>query len=367
MYRLLISLLLTLYFTTPAVAGNLLYGTEIWGTLVTIDTTSGKTTIVGNTGQQYVDDMAFTGKDFYAVSFLTVGTRLMRIKLDGSSTVLNDITPYKEVQGIAYGNNTLYGVESQSCNCLLKIDEATSTPTVIGALGYQEVVGIEFAPDGTLYGIQSQPVAGTYSKLLKINITTGKATMVAAINYPGINTIAIDSDGAIYGASEYSKSFVKINTDGTYQVVAYFQNAIRAISFDPPVPIIASIVVPPVITPPVVLPPPPVVLPPAPKEYAVSMEFPPAINLSSKGESKVTIHSTAAVNTSTINVGSIMIANGNMIRYQFIAKGAQYDLNIFYRTNTFALTVGAKTAVTMTANTYNNEKVSAYAITKVLK
>lgn len=109
MKKTIVTMLLLLCFTATAFAGNVLYGTELWGNLVIVSTTNGATTIVGNTGQQYMDDMAFvdSGPFFYGVSYLPQGTRLLKIGMDGSTTVLNDIS-YNEIQGIAYKDGNLY-------------------------------------------------------------------------------------------------------------------------------------------------------------------------------------------------------------------------------------------------------------------
>ena len=66
----------------------------------------------------------------------------------------------------------LYGMDQ---GILTKIDTDTLTATPIGDTGYFALAGLEFGPDGQLYGLSYQT-----DELVKIDLNSGSATVVGS-------------------------------------------------------------------------------------------------------------------------------------------------------------------------------------------
>lgn len=86
---------------------------------------------------------------------------------------------------------TLYTTHSGGSR-LATIDTTTGAGAVIGPFGYNNVWGLSFSPDGTLY-------VATGGQLATVNLATGAATPFGANN--GMQTLQFSSSGALYGAS----------------------------------------------------------------------------------------------------------------------------------------------------------------------
>lgn len=99
-------------------------------------------------------------------------------------------------------------------NTLYRLDLATGRATPIGTgIGFNDVEGLAFAPDGTLYGV-ADGTAGTGSAttdfLIRINTTTGAGTLVGVL--PGLQDtgpngqldygLAFTCDGRLWASSD---------------------------------------------------------------------------------------------------------------------------------------------------------------------
>lgn len=102
-------------------------------------------------------------------------------------------------------DDLLYGIAEGNPDNLVTISVETGIVSTIGPLGMEGIQGLDFAPDGTLYGWD---VLGT--GLVTINPTTGQATDVNSVvgSDSSIQSIAFDSDGVLYGATQ---SLFRIN------------------------------------------------------------------------------------------------------------------------------------------------------------
>ena len=90
---------------------------------------------------------------------------------------------------------------------LVSIDPVTGAGTEGGHHGSIPgfVVGLDFAPDGTLYGATQGSGA-----LVSIDTTTGAATVLHVIPYSCIGDVAVATDGTVYG-SFYSANLIRID------------------------------------------------------------------------------------------------------------------------------------------------------------
>jgi hypothetical protein len=75
---------------------------------------------------------------------------------------------------------------------------------IIGPMGFRRVGAIDFAPDGTLYGVGSD---GTRTVLIRINTTTGQGVLVGPLGLGDANVFVMDiafrpSDGVLFAFAE---------------------------------------------------------------------------------------------------------------------------------------------------------------------
>ena len=116
---------------------------------------------------------------------------LLSISLQNDVEAL-DIHPQTGVIYVASGKDT------SKQGHLYQLNGQTGELTEIGATGFQEIDGLSFAPDGSLWGWASG------DGLVTIDTQSGKATIVA--KYPGeVEDLTWNSDGTIlYGVGNLS-------------------------------------------------------------------------------------------------------------------------------------------------------------------
>jgi PEP-CTERM motif len=156
-------------------------GTALYRT----DSTNGLSTLVGFFGYSSVYGDAFSpsGQLFAMVDSYSPST-LARVNLStGVATPVGAPTGIADLMGIAFApNGTLYGV-SWDTNSLYTLNTGTGAATLLGSLGMPgEVMDLSWDyRNGTMYAIASEGPAG--SLLFKVNLTTGAGTRVT--NIPG--------------------------------------------------------------------------------------------------------------------------------------------------------------------------------------
>jgi hypothetical protein len=109
------------------------------------------------------------------------------------------------VNQVRAASPTVYGSAYTGPNgaaTLYNINPNTGGATSIGAIGFNQVGGIDFNSSGILYGVGKR-VSGGVQVLLQINPTTGAGTEVGATTLTNdVQDIAFrNSDGALYGYS----------------------------------------------------------------------------------------------------------------------------------------------------------------------
>lgn len=114
----------------------------------------------------------------------------------------------------------LYGTtgSGNTASSLYRIDATTGAATLVGAIGFNEVVSIDFNPvDGLLYGISN----GSHT-LITINTTTGAGTAVATL-LPAFQSpdMSFSPTGTLYSWSEPGPdnlNTINITTGATSEV-----------------------------------------------------------------------------------------------------------------------------------------------------
>ena len=113
--------------------------------------------------------------------------------------------------GLANASPIIFATQ-ESNNTLYSMSPTTGALTAVGVMGAgSNHVTIAFAPNGTLYGVDSwNPFSGSYS-LVKIDTNSGLATPVASlvgvVSTRFFTDIAFrDSDGALFGTTDIGGS-----------------------------------------------------------------------------------------------------------------------------------------------------------------
>jgi len=182
---------------------GLLYGIDGGSALLVIDSQTAVGTVVGDPGLADVDALAFgplSGRLFAVdATYPTNPGELYEIDKDtGAATLVTPLTgPSPDplvgtvdphIDGIAFDPSTgvLFGVYSAWArpSYLVTIAPLTGQVTMVGAMGFDDVEGLSFAPGGTLYGVLGDSGAigdasqGSFEGLVVIDTQTGQAAVV---------------------------------------------------------------------------------------------------------------------------------------------------------------------------------------------
>lgn len=212
----------TMGFSNP-VGTFTLYGEDSQSNLYTINKQTGRATLIGSTGFRNITDIAFSPRGIlYGVTpdsllvinasnaftfnvgslgvndavaaiadsdlALLVGTRsgqLLRV-ITGTGIAL-PIGSYGSSLGssgdlVIASDGTLLGSafrEGSSSDFLVRIDKRTGRATIIGAIGFRDVLGLAFDSDGTLYGAANGNGRGTPT-LIRIDPRTGQGIAIGS-------------------------------------------------------------------------------------------------------------------------------------------------------------------------------------------
>lgn len=121
---------------------------------------------------------------------------------------------------------------------LATIDPKTGRATMFGEpVEKLSVMGLEFAPDGTLYGVgDANPASPTFNTLYTVDQKTGAFTAVGSTGVPAPNFImdlAFDARGTLYGASMYSLFTIDRKTGTATKVVDFVGGGVvMGLAFD---------------------------------------------------------------------------------------------------------------------------------------
>jgi hypothetical protein len=218
---LLVSLSLVLIPARSAEQPSLLYATTEAGTkLIAISLEAGHVRVIGNIGFPFSLGLAFCppgGVAYTITNTFTPTAQLATFNLGtGAATrVGSPLGQTLNIMGMTCSpDGTLYAIgqvnsANPAFNSLYTVNRETGLASRIGSTGVLDssdpsgfsgfLMALVFAPDGTLYGINSA------STLFRIDPSTGKATKVvdlvhgaSAVPLVGVMGLAIDSDGNFY-------------------------------------------------------------------------------------------------------------------------------------------------------------------------
>jgi DNA-binding beta-propeller fold protein YncE len=192
---------------------------------------------------QAMDDMLYA-----TVPDKTGSSQLATLEIHGINKVTTTVVGAMGAAGCASLARSSAGVMYSVCGPgilkadlpqqLATIDLKTGHATLFGqAVTGLQVMGLEFAPDGTLYAAGDANAASpTYNSLYTVDTKTGAFTRVGATGAPAnefLMDLAFDRNGTMYGASSHMLFTIDPKT-GTATKVSDFVGGgdIMGLSFD---------------------------------------------------------------------------------------------------------------------------------------
>jgi hypothetical protein len=199
----------TMLLAYPGIAAPAIIAVQFDGGVVSINEAAGVGLAVGPSGTSSLNSLAAdtSGTLFSATNALGAGGQLFTINpANGVGTpgpVLGFGAVAADVRGLAFSAaNVLFAINNTgpagglNPDDLFTINVAAGAGALIGATGLTDLQGLDFAPDGTLYGWDI--TVG----LVTIDPAIGAATDVnPAVGAPAdIQSIVFGPDGTLYGA-----------------------------------------------------------------------------------------------------------------------------------------------------------------------
>ena len=200
-------------FASPAFGATMYSSGSDGSGLATFDTGTGVGSFVGSYGAGLAAGYAMTIDNASGTLYT-----LMDSYANGKLATVNPITGAATVFGAGNGipdmmileianDGTMYSA-SWSSNSLYKMDKTTGVASLIGPLGFSNIMDLAYDTTGTLW-------ATNVSALYKINTTTGAGTFVTNLNgISGNMGITFDSSNNLF-ATEWgigNSPFWEINT-----------------------------------------------------------------------------------------------------------------------------------------------------------
>ena len=134
---------------------------------------------------------------------------LYEINIDTGEAMLMHSFPFNPSEGaLAVGpDGTLYAAFSEDIDQLVIVDPETGELTFVGPFGFDDVSGLAFALDGTLYGHDD-----TTCQLITIDADTGEGSAIGPIGFFGGGGLSFSSDGTLYAVGVASSDGVSLWT-----------------------------------------------------------------------------------------------------------------------------------------------------------
>jgi len=224
---------------------ELLYGATTAGQLIKINTATGAGTLIGNIGFGTIE----------AIDYLSNGTlvgianqnQLIKINTTtGAGQLIGTVTGFAWVEGLAYSssNDVLYGSATigpnADANRLIAINPATAQPTYIAPSffgpNFWDVDGLAASASGAIYGSH----INTNPNLFSVNPVTGVGTQIGPLSMAVVG-LDFAADGTLFGVTIPDiqnggpSRLVTVNpTSGAIQDIGPIGfNTIQAIAFVP--------------------------------------------------------------------------------------------------------------------------------------
>jgi hypothetical protein len=106
----------------------------------------------------------------------------------------------------------LYSVGGAADNALVTINPTTGAATVVATLTSNDIRGLAFTSNDTLYGILNGGSINTPDKLVTINVNTGTVSLIGSALGPGMQALDFSPAGVLYGWDVNGAGLVTINT-----------------------------------------------------------------------------------------------------------------------------------------------------------
>jgi hypothetical protein len=170
--------------------------------LISIDTDSGVGSVVGAFGSGYDDATAVTfspsGVLYTVIRVKGSAYQLATANLaTGAATPLG-VTVFPTMTMTFAPDGTLYRADMSGA--FFQTDIANGVSTLIGNLGFEDIMDLAFDSHGTLYGVASAPAGTGTSDIYRINPANAQSTLVATLSTPCIMSLAFDAADVLYGA-----------------------------------------------------------------------------------------------------------------------------------------------------------------------
>jgi len=155
--------------------GNL-FAINVSGQLLSLDTTTGAATVIGDTHVRGIDGLSFNGDTLVTTDNLVNASFYSIDTTTAAATYISTTNPgYGMCRSLTFQDTNVAFFSSDrpghgpGYGSLIKTDLLTGASTVIGALeSLSPIYGISFAPDGSLYGLSEN------GSLFSINSSNGK-------------------------------------------------------------------------------------------------------------------------------------------------------------------------------------------------
>jgi hypothetical protein len=206
--------------------------------LVQIDATTGATSVVGLSGFGGLNSLsADSNGRLFAAGGLNQLVELNTTTGVGTAVgTLNMGAESPDIRALAFSTSgTLYAIQNTGNSSTTTIDElwtidvTTGQTTFVGPTNRTGIQGMDFAPDGTLYGWDVGVTVG----LVTINPVTGAARDVngAVGGSTGIQTLAFSPEGVLFGGRE--QLFTVNPSTGSTTLVGSLGGDVRGFDFIP--------------------------------------------------------------------------------------------------------------------------------------
>jgi len=196
------------YVINPAEQGVIyaVTGTQVKGSLLTLNSESGRGSKVGRTGFDELSGVTIqpsTGQLFGTV-LNENSTSIVRIDaLSGEAFPLIEI-PIASIRAIAFDGDTLYGA-NYSSGVLYQIDLQSGETRTMGQTGIDNLSGLAFDLTGELWGTGALDDA-----IYKINKSTGEATLVGNSGFNKTHDLAFDATGKLLALSGFPPPYLPV-------------------------------------------------------------------------------------------------------------------------------------------------------------
>jgi hypothetical protein len=126
------------------------------------------------------------------------GYQIAAINLATGAATLSGVSVFPTMTMTFAPDGTLYRADISGG--FFRTDLTTGASTLIGDLGFAEVMDLAFDSHGALYGVASSPAGTGTSDVYAINPANAHSTLVASLATPCIMSLAFDAADHLYGA-----------------------------------------------------------------------------------------------------------------------------------------------------------------------